>query len=185
MTHNPYAPPTAPVNRPDPSPDPGATPASGPVGLGGWLVLVCIGLFFTIGQNLLLILQTFVPIFRDGTWQALTTPGSEVYHPLWMPLIGLEIIWNCTIIAWSIHLLVLFFRKSRRFPLRFIVFPVASAGFIVLDAALFRLVDPETPMFDSETLRELSRSVIYGLIWIPYMLRSVRVKNTFVGGGAT
>jgi len=49
-----------------------------------------------------------------------------------------------------------------------------------LDAFAIQLVLPDEPVFDTETTRELYRSIISGIIWIPYMLLSKRVKATFV-----
>jgi hypothetical protein len=184
MTHNPYTPPEGQVQEGARVPDAGSTEVSGPVGLGGWLVLVCIGLVVTIARTLLHHGQTFVPLFANGTWDALTTPGAESYHPLWMPLLCLEIVWNVASISFCIYLLVLFFRKSRLFPRLYMVLLAASVVFILLDAWLVTLVLPDEPMLDPETTKELGRSLITSLIWIPYMLRSIRVKNTFAANSA-
>ena len=54
-----------------------------PKGLRGWLILPAIGLIVAplrLGINLM---KDFWPIFRDGYWPVLTTPGTEAYHPLW------------------------------------------------------------------------------------------------------
>ena len=36
------------------------------------------------------------------------------------------------------------------------------------------------PLFDEQTMRSLVSSAVGICIWVPYMLSSVRVKNTFV-----
>jgi len=48
-------------------------------GLGGWLILVGIGVVLSPIRLLGLIIQVYKPIFEDGTWEALTTVGSESY----------------------------------------------------------------------------------------------------------
>ena len=89
-------------------PEPSSRDA-GPVGLGGWLVLVALGLFITplrVGA----ILQTdLLPIFTEGYWPLLTSPSSDAYHPLWAPLLIFETAGNFAVVAASIVALVLFF----------------------------------------------------------------------------
>jgi hypothetical protein len=36
------------------------------------------------------------------------------------------------------------------------------------------------PVFDSNTLRQFASSIIVVCIWVPYMLLSRRVRNTFI-----
>lgn len=79
-------------------------------GLGGWLILVGAGIVIN-PIRLLVILALYLPIFSDGTWEALTTVGSKSYHPLLGPeLIG-EIICNMVLVAVSIYFIYLFFSK--------------------------------------------------------------------------
>ncbi len=65
-----------------------------PAGLGGWLILVGIGVVLSPIRLLISSAITYFPIFSDGTWQAVTTVGSEFYHPFWGPLLLSEIIFN-------------------------------------------------------------------------------------------
>ena len=55
-----------------------------------------------------------------------------------------------------------------------------TLAFIVLDAYAIKAVLPHEPVFDPDTLKELGRTLIASLVWIPYMLVSKRVKATFV-----
>ncbi|HEY8156591.1 MAG TPA: DUF2569 domain-containing protein [Myxococcota bacterium] len=150
------------------------------VGLGGWLALVGLGLVISPLRLAAVLIQTFPPIFQGGTWEALTSPGSEVYHALWAPLLMFELVGNSAFILVSLILLFLFFKRSRRFPNLYIAYAVANLLFILCDAWLGSRVLPDEPMFDPDTARELSRSLIAGAVWIPYMLNSQRVANTFV-----
>lgn len=174
---NPYAPPSTPVEA---RPEPKAISTDGPVGLAGWLVIVCIGLIATPLRLSYFLLQTYPPIFRDGTWDALTTPGTESYHPFWAPLLLGEITVNLAMIAMSIYLLYLFFRHSARFPKLYILLLGGSLFFILIDAFAAQVVLPNQPLMDAETGGEFGRSAIVAAIWIPYMLKSRRVRNTFV-----
>ena len=62
---------------------------SEPRGLGGWLILVAIGLVLTAGRAFLLVFGTFLPILTGGQWEILTAKGSQAYHPFWAPLLKL------------------------------------------------------------------------------------------------
>ena len=154
--------------------------AEGPTGLGGWLVLVAIGLVIASLRLLLLLSQTHLSIFLNGTWETITTPGNEAYHPLWAPILIFEIVGNAAMAIACVALLFLFFQKSRRFPPFYIALALIGIGFVVLDAWLGSIVNPDEPMLDSDTGRELGRSIGTALVWVPYMLGSKRVRNTFL-----
>lgn len=149
-------------------------------GLGGWLILVGIGLFVAPTRWLIFVVQTYPPIFRDGNWELVTTPGTESYHQLWAPLLIGEIVGNILFIVAGIFLIFLFFQRSRRFPSLYIAMMVANLMFIIADAWLLTFILPNEPMFDSDTVREAGRSAGALLVWGPYMSVSERVKNTFV-----
>jgi hypothetical protein len=151
-----------------------------PSGLGGWLILVGIGLFVGPIRLLSYMSQTYPPIFRDGTWENLTTPDNDFYHPLWAPILISEMIGNALIIAVGVYLIILFFRRSPRFPRLYVALLAASLIFIVVNAWLFTFVLPTEPMFDSDTALEFWRAFLFSSVWGPYMLLSKRVKNTFV-----
>jgi hypothetical protein len=127
-----------------------------------------------------LLASTFVPIFRDGAWEVLTTPGNPAYHPLWAPLILFELIGNVGFIVAQVVALFLYFRRSRWFPRLYLAIVITSVPFVFLDAWLVTFVLPGQPMLDPGTAAELARSLAALLIWGPYMLLSKRVKNTFV-----
>jgi len=55
--------------------------------IGGWLILVGIGVVFTPLKIIFLLSTTYPPLFSDGAWEAITTVGSEAYSPIWGPLI--------------------------------------------------------------------------------------------------
>jgi len=148
-------------------------------GLGGWLILVGIGVVIN-PIFLLVTLYSSIPLFSDGSWEALTTIGQETYHPLWGPLIIGEIIYNLVMLALTIYLIYLFFSKHYRFPKFFIAIIVASLIFILLDAWIVTLILPSRPILNQETINEIARAFGAGIIWIPYMLVSKRVKATFV-----
>ena len=149
-------------------------------GLGGWLVLVGIGVVISPVRLLATLVPIYQPIFEDGTWEALTTVGSEVYTPYFGSLLIGEIAFNTIIVAASVYLIYLFFSKHYLFPKLYVAIVAASLIFIPLDAWVVTKVFPGEPMFDPETTKEFMKVLIGGVIWVPYMLVSKRVQATFV-----
>ncbi|MCK8108367.1 DUF2569 domain-containing protein [Pseudoalteromonas sp. 2CM41L] len=149
-------------------------------GLSGWLILVGIGVVMGPIRLFATTFPLFQPIFSDGTWEALTTVGSEAYSPFWAPLIIGEIVYNVAMFAALIYLAFLFFSKNYRFPFTYILIVVISLIFIPLDSWLVQLAMPDEPFWDPETAKEFFRVLIGGIIWVPYLLLSKRVKATFV-----
>jgi hypothetical protein len=151
-----------------------------PAGLSGWLVLVGVGLTITSGSLFYQILGTYLRMSLNGTWQALTTPGFAPYRPFWAPFIIAVITVNSLFLCASTGLLILFFRKSWRFPRLYIIFIASILACELAQALAIQLMLPNAPLFfDSASGKQLARTFMSAMIWIPYMLYSERVKNTF------
>lgn len=152
---------------------------TGKEGLGGWLILIGLGLvltpFLLLGQ-----LNLYKEIFSNGTWEALTLRSSDLYHPLFGVFMCFELLGNCVFLIAYICLAFLFFKKKRIFPRLWIITALSNLAFILIDGLFGKVVFPNDPMFDQETLGEVVKQAISCAIWIPYMFKSVRVRNTFV-----
>lgn len=151
-----------------------------PSGIRGWLLLVLLWLClapFTIGRTLY---NTFEPLLTDGAWTQLTTPGQPAYHPLWAPLIVAEIAGYGLKLGLALAALWLFLRQSRRAPLVIIALLGWSLGFAIADQAATTLI-PLIPPPSTDTLVEtfVPPAAAFA-VWVPYLLRSKRVRATFV-----
>jgi hypothetical protein len=176
---NPYSPPRAPVELEPEQPPEATLPREGPKGLAGWLVIVAIGLIISPIRVIFYCVQTYVPMVRDGTIQALMTPGSESFHLPLAALLIFEALANAVSVSFGIWLVVLFFQKSRRFPVRYVILAAFSVTVILGDAYAIASLGLGSP-WDADTIREMIRSIIGLLVWGPYMFLSKRVENTFV-----
>jgi len=149
-------------------------------GLGGWLILVGIGVVIAPFRLAYGYGPMYFSIFTDGTFEILTNTVSEAYHPLWGPLLIVEALYNSLMVLVSVYLIYLFFSKHYLFPKIYIAIVGVSLVFIPLDAWLGSFVITDEPMFDPATTKEFIRTLIGGIIWVPYMLVSKRVKATFI-----
>lgn len=154
-----------------------------PSGIGGWLIIPAIGLFVRPVQLMSTISNDFMPIFKEGYWSLLTTPGTELYHPLWAPLLFYEIAGNIFFIIFDIVLIFLFFRKFYLVPILFVTIMLLSLLFIISDFFLANLIPAIAAESNPELIKELIKATVGALIWIPYFLVSKRVKNTFIKQG--
>lgn len=151
--------------------------AAGPEGLGGWLILVGIAVCIAPVRLLAGYLQVFAPILRDGGWRVLFDDGTP---PQLKALLWFEVIANPLMILAAVVLVGLFFLRSYWFPRLFIGFVLVNLLVQIVDLWLASGIpnDPAAGVQGQDTL-QLVRSVVYGAIWIPYMLVSRRVRNTF------
>jgi Protein of unknown function (DUF2569) len=148
-------------------------------GLGGWLVLVGIGLVFSPCRLLFNIVHSSGS-FSLWKWHALTNPDGVSYQPIWGPLLTLELLGQISILTLEMFVIVLFFQKRRIFPRWFIALLAVNALFVVADAIGVQFLKTMPPGTMASLSRNIAQSFIGCCIWIPYMLKSLRVKTTFV-----
>ena len=149
-------------------------------GLRGWLILVGIGLVFAPFRLIFAVIQTYDPIIKNGNWDKLTSIDSPNYTPYFQSLMIGEVLFNLCLLIASIYLVYLFSSKSKKFPKYFIAISTISIIAIPLDSFFVTLVFDDMKIFDEETSKDLFKSLIAFGIWVPYMLYSERVKNTFI-----
>lgn len=139
-------------------------------GLGGWLILVAIGI---VCSPILLFYQVatiYVPLFND----------LDNFGETFALVLIVEIIVTLGLFLFTIYLAYLFFSKNYKTPKLFIIFHIVYFFIVVTEVVtISRLFDLE---IDSEDMKEIAKQIISCMIWIPYFLVSVRVKNTFVLG---
>jgi hypothetical protein len=146
-----------------------------PRGIGGWLLLVAFGQVVGPLRLLVALGQTyFDPDAQKGFEQFPLATYGELASLL-------------TLMLFSIPTAVLFFRKSRYFPRFFIcelvaafVVPALSVVWsaLTLSAQLGGSVG-EFLMLEPQEIAQFVWAVVGALIWIPYTLKSKRVRNTF------
>ncbi len=131
-------------------------------GLGGWLILVGI----VIINSMFILLKDYVEYFGN-----LTSTLTMIYFAV-----------DTLDLLLGIVTLYLFFKKSYRFPLVFIIFmlfPILTS----LGLEPLRVLLEKGYEFGSGWTRsDIIIMLLPAMVWIPYILKSKRVKATFVLG---
>jgi hypothetical protein len=148
--------------------------------IGGWLILVAIGLVLTPLRSLVIVGRIYLPMFMTERWAALTTPGGPAYHPLWAPILIFEFVGNIAVMLFGVVAAVCLFQKRRIFPKLMIAFLLSNLLFVGADYVVADWIPAVARQNDRESLRELGRTLFACLIWIPYFLVSKRVTGTFL-----
>ena len=89
-------------------------------GLGGWLILVGIGVVINPIRDAFDIFSLYQSTFYDGTWQLLTSEASNYYVPYHGAVSIFYLVASLLLLFASIYMVTLFFRKHKWFPGLFI-----------------------------------------------------------------
>nr|WP_294792776.1 DUF3857 domain-containing protein [uncultured Mucilaginibacter sp.] len=142
------------------------------VPLGGWLIIVAIGL----GANAVLALGTLIDAryFNLDLWQGLNGAKNEFWIKF---LVVFETIFNTILLCYTVFCLILLLNKRDILPKYITWFFLASAAFMAFDAGAAYLIANK---LDENVVRSVIRSIIAAAIWIPYFKMSSRVRETFI-----
>jgi Protein of unknown function (DUF2569) len=150
-----------------------------PQGIGGWLILPCIGLVGSLFLTCSGLIQLKF-CFDLQRWQALTTLGNPAYHELWAPTLWLELFGNSFQLALVTLCGVLLLRHRASLPRFMVLLYVSGMLLVCLDNALsLQIPEVAKNQTSGQMTRDVNRTVIACCIWIPYFLTSRRVRNTF------
>ncbi|RKP57999.1 DUF2569 domain-containing protein [Cohnella endophytica] len=149
-------------------------------GLGGWLILVQIGLYATLLMLIIQLTKNNIPSITGELWSELTDKNSSMYHVLWGPLLVFELVVNASLFLLVLYCLYSMYRKQSIFPRLIII--LISLGLVVgiIDYILIFQIQDSFNIEEGNSTSGIFRSIITCAIWIPYFRKSVRVQNTFV-----
>jgi hypothetical protein len=149
----------------------------GQIGLGGalsaWLFFACYGIIrevFHIDLHML----------SDDTWKSITTHGSDLYNPLWALLLVYEFVLQFIMPVCLVGLVILYSIKSRLFPKLVVRFYLISFALVLIDVLGACYIHLSVKFSMIQIFYELAHSLIGICIWVPYFLKSERVKEIFI-----
>jgi len=149
-------------------------------GRGGWLILamlvIAIGIIDSVDTYINIAgFKHYVSIMDEPV-----APGTLDDHPLWSFFINYALFANVGLALACCYTFYLYFARKKLFPKMYILILVAKFSQALADIVGWHEILPEGPMFDSDTVIGLIIGICGMCIWIPYMLLSKRVKNTFL-----
>jgi transglutaminase-like putative cysteine protease len=144
--------------------------------IGGWLVLSLIGV----------LVAPFIGLFNlfKGEYFGISiltffTSGST-YSPLAGIFVVLEMICLIVMISFQVLLIILFVKKRSSLPRLIIINYIGVAAFYLMEIIFLNVINPSDSSILNEIYGAFAKVLISGAIWIPYYLKSERVKETFV-----
>lgn len=154
--------------------EPASLSPSSPLAIGGWLILLAVGLpssIITLTYDILSGSDEYRQTTQDAMW---LLGGIKSY-------VGVATLYFETTINWllwwgAILATVLFYQRRTTFPRYFTVLLFVRFLFMVADVAITNNLFPT----NQPSLSGLSNSVFGVLIWIPYLAKSTRVRRTFL-----
>lgn len=147
-------------------------------GLGGWLVLVQIVLYSTF-----ILLLLGAPVYFNliaEIWEGITAEESIHYHVLWGPMVVIHLVYIALLILLTGYILIQFYRKKAMVPRLMIIFYIAPVVFGIINLILLYQIPLALELDEGESLKAVVRDTLTCAIFIPYFIKSKRVRNTFV-----
>jgi antitoxin component YwqK of YwqJK toxin-antitoxin module len=124
--------------------------------------------------TVILITNVYLPVMTD------VAVSPNEYEPWLAPFLKFELLVILGFLIVEMTALVFFYKKHRLFPKIYIGLRLADIVWVLLASGAYRLVVPDEPVLDSDTIGKLIQSSVAAAVWIPYMFHSKRVANTFV-----
>lgn len=127
------------------------------------------------------IFKGLLPVLTPEMAKQLTDAASLYYNPGLYYLFCFELGYNTLMVFAFVYLIVIFFRKQKEFPKAFIIIFLINLFVIGIETVAPQLMTHTVNAYNAEiNYRGIIKQVIVCAVWIPYMIMSKRVKETFV-----
>ncbi len=140
-------------------------------GIGGWLILIALGLITSPVVNGGTLMSIHIPMLTNPSYQPFFEKNPAIHT-----LILFEAGSNLCAIALTLAMNYLFFTKKKSFPTYMVLLMVFNFLITLGDTVAAAILMPD--QFRGYT--SILRATLSAVIWIPYLVFSRRVKVTFV-----
>lgn len=141
-------------------------------GLGGWLIVTQIGLFLSLILNGFQLTDLMIKLSDGNSWGFLT--GELKIYLVF--IIGYSIL----LLLFIIFILTQFYKKKALVPKTIMIMYGVNLAVGIINLIVFPQVTYAMEDEVASLLKETIQAGIAAAIWIPYFIKSKRVKNTFV-----
>ena len=154
----------------------------GCVGIWGWNTIPVLCLVAIVGWTLYTVATQHFPAFFDGLMWALWDEGSDAYnYPLGVCIAG-ELAANLVLATLGAYALRLLFKRSASYPALATWVMVGAAFVAGLNCVITRHFGMEVSAKEEQ---EVFCGAIFALIWLCYLAKSEKIRNTFVNARAS
>lgn len=160
------------INRYDPDP----IYTFKPLPIGGWLVLLAVGLFASPLLTVADLIRS--NYFETWMWSTFLDFSLETFNIGLALLFLVEVVLNIFLVLFSLLLIYQFFKKRTSFPRLLSIFYLSKLSFIILDSVLVSLITGNEP--ESSDISEIFKGILGAVIWVSYINISDRSKETFL-----
>ncbi|QPR27213.1 DUF2569 domain-containing protein [Edwardsiella hoshinae] len=136
--------------------------------IGGWLFAPLAYMLLSLLSSSLMLILFIMALLQHGAGRRIWTLGG-VFSTQW----GFSLLITAAVWCFSLYVLRLFFKRSRRFPKLFIVWLLVML-LLALKSFAF------SPVSDAVALRGIIMPLLAAAIFVPYIKRSTRVRQTFI-----
>lgn len=151
----------------------------GPEGIGGWLILVILGMGVSL-LNFGSVINSVMEAFSEGYVAAIEAYNGKgfaytmvLYYEIFIAVA------LAAVVIWAFYLL---FTKNHNYPVVMSSMYIASLVLVTIDAiAIYYVAGDIVPT--SDIITPIITGTISALIWVNYFRVSVRVRNTFGRNG--
>lgn len=147
-------------------------------GIGGWLILLSVGVLISPLVTLKEFWELAEPALSYNRWLILADPAQETFNPVAAPFLLFANIVNEALFIFFVLAVFLFFRKKKIFPQLYMYLLLGDFLFFIIDHLIFVYIYSEQPTGIERS--QIVKYAISTLIWCTYLLKSKRVKSTFV-----
>jgi hypothetical protein len=146
--------------------------------IGGWLLLLGFNLLISPFINLYYIIDG--QYFNQVIWNTLNDSSSPGYNESLPGYFLLELLFRLAIISVNSFSILLFFKRRSTFPQIQIFSLILVVVFYLIELNLIFLIDSQDSASNEEIYKGLIKGIIGAVVWTWYLIKSERVRSTFV-----
>lgn len=143
-----------------------------PSGLGGWLILTQIGLFISLLTIGIQLTNLAVELSGEDIW-GLFPIDLKTYFVF---ILSSHIL----LLLFIVFIITQFYRKKAIVPKSMVIMYSANIAITIINFILIHQVTYAGDAEIASSIQAIIQAIISAAIWIPYFMKSKRVKNTFV-----